>query len=126
VRPKHGQESEKQGEPCPKQQCIQPPTYESKRLSLKEFSSWNQKPQLLSQFYGQFSHKNVKFWLAIYITKRLFPNIQARGLGLQFKYRDFFAGKISERSKVNGQKLEWSTVKLPKRAGQSFDPRSQL
>jgi len=52
--------------------------------------------------------------------------IQVRGLGLQFKYRDFFAGKISERSKVNGQKLAWSMVKLPKRAGQSFDPRSQL
>jgi len=50
---------------------------------------------------------------------RLFSNIQARGLGLQFKYRDFFAGKISERSKVNGQKLVWSTVKLPKRAGRS-------
>jgi len=26
-------------------------------------------------------------------TERLFPNIQARWLGLQFKYRDFFAGK---------------------------------
>jgi len=59
-------------------------------------------------------------------AERLFPNIQARGLGLQFKYRDFFAGKISEQSKVNGQKLAWSTVKLPKRAGQSFDPWSQL
>ena len=56
----------------------------------------------------------------------LFHDLQARGLGLQFKYRDSFAGKISERSKVNGQKLVWSTVKLPKRAGQSFDPRSQL
>jgi len=33
---------------------------------------------------------------------------------LQFKYRDFFAGKISERSKINGQKLAGSTVKLPK------------
>ena len=59
-------------------------------------------------------------------VERLFPNIQARGLGLQFKYRDFFVGKISERSKVNSQKLAWSTVKLPKRAGQSFDLRSQL
>jgi len=80
---------------------------------------------IISQFYGQFS-QNVKFWLAIYITKRLFPNIQARRFGLQFKYRDFFAGKISERSKVNAQKLAWSMVKLPKRPGQSFDPRSQL
>ena len=59
-------------------------------------------------------------------TERLFPDLQARGLGLQFKYRDSFAGKISERSKVNGQKLAWSMVKPPKRAGQSFDPRSQL
>ena len=47
-------------------------------------------------------------------AERLFPNIQARGLGLQFKYPDFFAGKISEQSKVNSQKLAWSTVKLPK------------
>ena len=47
-------------------------------------------------------------------AERLFPNIQARRLGLQFEYRDFFADKISERSKVNGQKLAWSTVKLPK------------
>jgi len=38
----------------------------------------------------------------------------------------FFAGKISELSKVKGQKLAWSMVKLPKIAGQSFDPRSQL
>ena len=59
-------------------------------------------------------------------TKCLFPDVQAHGLGLQFKYRGSFAGKISELSKVNGQKLAWSTVKLPKRAGQSFDPRSQL
>ena len=59
-------------------------------------------------------------------TERLFLDLRARGLGLQFKYRDSFAGKISERSKVNGQKLAWSTVKPPKRAGQSFDPRSQL
>ena len=58
--------------------------------------------------------------------ERLFPDIQAHGLGLQFKYRDSFAGKISEQSKVNGQKLAWSMVKPPKRAGQSFDPRSQL
>ena len=59
-------------------------------------------------------------------TKHLFPDLQAHGLGLQIKYQDSFAGKISERSKVNGQKLAWSTVKPPKRAGQSFDPRSQL
>ena len=50
-------------------------------------------------------------------TERLFPDLQARGLGLQFKDRDSFARKISERSKVNGHKLAWSTVKSPKRAG---------
>ena len=59
-------------------------------------------------------------------TERLFPDIQACRLGLQSKYRDSFAEKISEWSKVNGQKLAWSMVKLPKRASQSFDPRSQL
>ena len=59
-------------------------------------------------------------------TECLFPDLQARGLELQFKYRDSFAGKIFERSKVNGQKLAWSMVKSPKRAGQSFDARSQL
>ena len=59
-------------------------------------------------------------------TESLFPDIQARRLGLQFKYRDSFSGKISERSKVNGQKLVWSMVKPLKRAGQSFDPQSQL
>ena len=36
-------------------------------------------------------------------TESLFPGIQARGLGLQLEYCDSFAGKISERSKVNGQ-----------------------
>ena len=56
-------------------------------------------------------------WWVYTSAERLLPNIQARGLGLQFKYQDFFAGKIlSERSKVNGQKLVWSTVKPPKRA----------
>jgi len=60
------------------------------------------------------------------VTHARNANIQAHRLRLQFKYRDVFAGKISERSKVNGQKLVWSTVKLSKRAGQSFDPRSQL
>jgi len=64
--------------------------------------------------------------VGLHMPEHLFPNIQARGLGLQFKYREFFVGKISEPSKVNGQKLVWSTVKLSKRAGQSFDPRSQL
>ena len=59
-------------------------------------------------------------------TQSLFPDLQARELGLELKYRDSFAGKISERSKVNGQKLAWSMIKPPKRAGQSFDPRSQL
>ena len=59
-------------------------------------------------------------------TQSLFPDLQARGHGLQLKYRDSLAGKISERSKVNGRKLAWSTVKPPKRAGQSFDQRSQL
>ena len=60
-------------------------------------------------------------------AERLFPNIQAPGLGLQFKYRDFFVGKISERSKVNIQKLAWSTVKLPEEPvkvltrGRSYD-----
>ena len=54
-------------------------------------------------------------------AERLFPNKRARGLWLQFKYRDFFAGKVSGRSKVNGQILAWSTVKLPKRAGVTAD-----
>ena len=44
--------------------------------------------------------------------ERLFPDIQARGLGLQFKYRDSFAGKISEQSKVNGQKLAWPKISV--------------
>ena len=35
MRPKHGQESEKQGEPCPKQQCIQPPTYEKQKAFIE-------------------------------------------------------------------------------------------
>ena len=35
-------------------------------------------------------------------TECLFPDIQARRLGLQSKYRDSFAKKISEWSKVNG------------------------
>ena len=63
-------------------------------------------------------------WWGCTCTERLFPDIQAHGLGLQYKYRDSFVSKISERSKVNGQKLAWSVVKPPKGAGQSFDPRS--
>ena len=59
-------------------------------------------------------------------TESLFPDIQAHRLGLQLEYQDSFAGKISEWSKVNGQKLAWSTVKPPKIACHSFDPRSQL
>ena len=38
-------------------------------------------------------------------TERLFPDIKAHGLRLQFKYQDSFAGEISEQSKVNGQKI---------------------
>jgi len=41
--------------------------------------------------------------VGLHMRGMLIPNIQARGLGLQFKYQDFFAGKISKRSKVNGQ-----------------------
>jgi len=52
-------------------------------------------------------HKGSRTWVAVQISRLL-------------------AGKISEQSKVNGQKLAWSTVKLLKRAGQSFDPWSQL
>ena len=59
-------------------------------------------------------------------TECLFPDIQARRLGLQSKYQNSFADKISEWSKVNGLKLAVSMVKLPKRASQSFDSRSQL
>ena len=48
--------------------------------------------------------------------ERLFPNIQARGLGLQFKYWNFFAGKNIRAVKgqwpkismVNGQTAEKS------------------
>ena len=65
-------------------------------------------------------------WVGFTCTESLFPDIQACGLRLQFKYRDSFSGKISERSKVNGQKLAWSTVKPPKRdltRGHSCDYR---
>ena len=68
--------------------------------------------------YSAVIHSETVGW-GYTCAERLFPDLQARGLGLQFKYRDSFAGKISERSKVNGQKLAWSTVKPPKRAGQS-------
>ena len=55
--------------------------------------------------------------------ERLFPDSRTR---VAVQIRDSFAGKISEQSRVDGQKLAWSMVKLPKRADQSFDPRSQL
>ena len=47
-------------------------------------------------------------------AERLFLNLQARGLGLQFKYR---VGKISDQSKVkicmvNGQTAERELVKV--------------
>ena len=42
----------------------------------------------------------VEDWVRGY----LFPNEQACGLGLQFKYEDSFVCKISEQSKVNDQK----------------------
>ena len=61
-------------------------------------------------------------------TQSLFPDLQARGLALQLKYRDSFAqeniwavkGQWPKISVVNGQTARKEPVK------QSFDPRSQL
>jgi len=35
VQPKHGRESEEQGEPYPKEQCIQPTTYEEQKAFIE-------------------------------------------------------------------------------------------
>ena len=92
---------------------------QSKRSQIRR-STFKSQCGMVLQFAPNLSVGVTHAWSGYFLTYK------SHRLGLQFKYRDFFSGKISERSKVNGQKLAWSTVKRRKRADQTFDLRSQL
>ena len=82
---------------------------ESKRRSMFRLPVWN------GPDYSAVIRSEPVIW-GYTCTERLFPDIQLANSGCSSNFETPWRAKY-ERLKVNGQKLVWSTVKPPKRAG---------